>query len=142
MISEGVITFMNHLHRIICSAVIDLQANLTQRFQIEGTSYFINRGFEDIDFVMTYNIRVFKKLIDRIVMAYQKGVDYITLVNYIIVMLLITPQVIGIVFWFQLTLSEKNKISFLYGSILTIPPQLIRQVKNLPRLTKQILEFS
>lgn len=91
---------------------------------------------------MTYNIKVFKKLIDRIVLAYQKGVDYVTLVNYIILMLLITPQVIGIVFWFQLTLSEKNKISFLYGSILTIPPPLIRQVKNLPRMTKNILEFT
>jgi hypothetical protein len=88
---------------------------------------------------MTFNIKIFRKLIQRILLAYQKGVNYITLVNYVIVGMLITPQIIALIFWFRLAISEKIKISFLYGSILTIPPQLIRQVKNLPRLTKKML---
>ena len=52
--------------------------------------------------VMTFNIKLFRKLTKRINEAYQKGVDYITIINYVIVGLLIAPQVIVLMLWFHL----------------------------------------
>jgi len=54
---------------------------------------------------MTFNIKLFRKLTKRINEAYQKGVEYITLINYIVVGLLITPQVIALILWFHLSTS-------------------------------------
>lgn len=103
--------------------------------------YFINRGFKDIDLTMSYNIKIFRKLVERILVGYRKGIDYVTWINVIVLVILVTPQVFGLVMWFHLTIREKEKLSFLYGSLLMIPPIVVKQVKNLPMVAKRILEF-
>lgn len=51
---------------------------------------------------MSYNIKIFRKLIERILKGYRMGIDYVTKINVIVLILLITPQIIGLVMWFHL----------------------------------------
>ena len=133
---------MNYFQRKLRSALEDLKVNSTLRLESEGKSYFINRGFQEIDLALSYSVKLFRKLIERILQGYMKGIDYISFINAIVLVTLIVPQVISLVLWFHLVKEEKGKLSILYGSILMIPPNVVRHVKNLPRTAKKILEFS
>jgi len=62
----------------------------------------MNRGFREVDLAMSYNIKIFRKLIERILQGYVKGIDYISLINTIVLILLIAPQATSLVLWFHL----------------------------------------
>jgi hypothetical protein len=64
--------------------------------------YFANRGFKDVDLTLTYAVKVFKKLIERIALGYSTGAQYIVKVCVILLIILMVPQAVRLITWFYL----------------------------------------
>jgi outer membrane phospholipase A len=103
IIEDGIMTYMNYFQRKVREALEDLKLRGTMRMESEGKQYFINRGFKEIDLSISYSIKLFRKLIDRIVIGYGKGIDYMSFMNSVVLVFLITPQIFALIFWFHLT---------------------------------------